>query len=55
MAVELKVSSVAWSAEAGLFFYVSEDDAKRPYRLWRHRPGSTADDLLLEETDELKC
>jgi oligopeptidase B len=48
-----KVSSVAWSADDGVFFYVTEDDAKRPYRLWRHRLGAAHDDLLLEEADEL--
>ena len=48
-----KVSSAAWSADDSLLFYVTEDDAKRPYRLWRHRLGATADDLLLEETNEL--
>ncbi|HEV8586596.1 MAG TPA: S9 family peptidase [Methylomirabilota bacterium] len=48
-----KVGSVAWSADDAIFFYVTEDEAKRPYRLWRHRLGATADDLLLEEPDEL--
>src|SRR5256712_8550402 len=48
-----KVSSAAWSADNSILFYVTEDEAKRPYRLWRHRLGAAADDLLLEETDEL--
>src|SRR5262249_21696908 len=48
-----KVSSAAWSADNAILFYVTEDDAKRPFRLWRHRLGATADDLLLEERDEL--
>jgi oligopeptidase B len=48
-----KVSSVAWSADDSIVFYVTEDDAKRPFRLWRHRLGATTDDLLLEESDEL--
>src|SRR5919204_444583 len=48
-----RVSSAAWSADDALLFYVTEDDAKRPYRLWRHRLGATADDLLLEESNEL--
>jgi oligopeptidase B len=48
-----KVSSVAWSADSSLLFYVTEDEAKRAYRLWRHRLGAAADDLLYEETDEL--
>ena len=48
-----RVASVAWSATPATFFYVTEDHAKRPYRLWRHPLGSVADDLLYEETDEL--
>ena len=48
-----KVSSAAWSADNAILFYVTEDDAKRPFRLWRHRLGAAADDLLLEEPDEL--
>jgi oligopeptidase B len=48
-----KVSSAAWSADNAILFYVTEDDAKRPFRLWRHRLGGAADDLLLEESDEL--
>jgi oligopeptidase B len=48
-----KVSSAAWSADDSLLFYATEDDAKRPFRLWRHRLGGTTDDLLLEETNEL--
>jgi oligopeptidase B len=48
-----KVSTVAWSAAADTMFYVTEDHAKRAHRLWRHRLGAAADDLLYEETDEL--
>ena len=48
-----RVASVAWSAAPATFFYVTEDRAKRPHRLWRHRLGVAAGDLLLEETDEL--
>jgi len=50
-----KVSSVAWAADSATLFYVVEDDAKRPYRLHRHRLGApVADDpLLYEETDAL--
>jgi oligopeptidase B len=48
-----RVASVAWSATDATFFYVTEDHAKRPYRLWGHRLGAVADDLLYEETDEL--
>ena len=48
-----KVAAVAWTADPATFFYVTEDPAKRPHRLWRHRLGASADDLLYEETDTL--
>ena len=48
-----KVSSVAWDADGRTLFYVTEDDAKRPHRLWRRRLGETTGQLLYEETDEL--
>jgi oligopeptidase B len=48
-----KVAAVAWTADPATFFYVAEDPAKRPYRLWRHRLGTAADDLVYEERDEL--
>jgi oligopeptidase B len=45
-----KVSSVAWTADSATIFYVLEDDAKRPYRLWRHRLGAPpADDAFVYE------
>jgi oligopeptidase B len=47
-----KVASVAWGAEPDVLYYVTEDHAKRPWRLWRHRLGSDRDDLLYEEPDE---
>jgi oligopeptidase B len=50
-----RVASVAWAADSATFFYVLEDEAKRPYRLHRHRLGAAvADDpLLYEESDAL--
>ena len=50
-----RVAAVAWTAEPGTLFYVTEDHAKRPYRLWRHRLGEPAerDTLVFEEPDEL--
>jgi oligopeptidase B len=48
-----RVGSVAWSADDRILFYVTEDDAKRPYRLFRHRLGSLDDALVHEETDAL--
>jgi len=50
-----RVSSVAWAADGATLFYVVEDEAKRPHRLYRHRLGSDAAlaHLLYEETDAL--
>jgi oligopeptidase B len=44
----------AWSVDSSVLFYVTLNEAKRPYRLWRHRLGTpaTEDELLHEETDE---
>jgi oligopeptidase B len=49
-----KVSSLAWAADNRTIFYVTDDSAKRPYRLYRHvaGPEPSADSLLLEEKDE---
>ena len=47
------VASAAWGAEPDVLYYVTEDHAKRPWRLWRHRLGSDRDDLIYEEADEL--
>jgi oligopeptidase B len=43
----------AWSADASAFFYITVDDAWRPYRVWRHTIGTAAseDVLVFEETD----
>jgi oligopeptidase B len=48
-----KVGAVAWAADGVTLFYVTEDEAKRPYRLYRHRLGAADADLLYEETDAL--
>lgn len=44
----------AWSADASTLFYLTVDEAWRPYRLWRHRVGAPVegDALVYEETDE---
>ena len=44
----------AWSADATALFYVTVDDAWRPYRVWRHRIGTPAaeDVVVFEEPDE---
>jgi oligopeptidase B len=46
------VASAAWAADNRTLFYTVEDDAKRSYRLYRHRIGEADDALLYEETDE---
>jgi oligopeptidase B len=49
----IKVSSIRWAADNQTLFYVTDDAAKRPYRLYRHALGETADQLVYEEKDEL--
>ncbi len=44
----------AWSRDGSALFYVTVDDAWRPYRIWRHLIGTpVADDqIVFTETDE---
>ncbi|KFE63883.1 S9 family peptidase [Hyalangium minutum] len=44
----------AWAADNRTFFYATEDDAKRSYRVWRHTVGtdSQTDTLVYEEKNE---
>ncbi|MEH1012415.1 S9 family peptidase [Micromonospora sp. CPCC 206060] len=44
----------AWSADASTLFYVTVDEAWRPYRVWRHTIGTPAGDdvVVYEEADE---
>jgi oligopeptidase B len=44
----------AWSADASALFYITVDDAWRPYRVWRHVIGTepAADQIVHEEADE---
>ncbi len=44
----------AWSADGSVLFYMTVDDAWRPYRVWRHVIGTpTGDDaIVFEEPDE---
>ena len=44
----------AWSADGSTLFYLTVDDAWRPYRVWRHVVGTpaTEDVIVYEETDE---
>jgi oligopeptidase B len=48
-----KVSSVVWAGDNKTIFYVTEDAAKRPYRLHRHVLGHKDDPVVYEEKDEL--
>ena len=44
----------AWSADGSTLFYLTVDDAWRPYRVWRHTIGSARNDdvLVYEEPDQ---
>ena len=44
----------AWSADGEYLFYVTVDEAWRPFRVWRHRVGTPAagDIKVFEEADE---
>jgi oligopeptidase B len=44
----------AWSQDGSTLFYVTVDDAWRPYRIWRHAVGTPAADdvVVFEEADE---
>ncbi|HEV8567429.1 MAG TPA: S9 family peptidase [Actinoplanes sp.] len=44
----------AWSADGSTLFYLTVDDAWRPYRVWRHEIGTPvgADQVVHEESDE---
>src|SRR5262245_32351182 len=48
-----KGSQLVWAADGKTLFYVADDHAKRPCRLYRHLVGSDRDDLVYEEKDEL--
>jgi oligopeptidase B len=49
-----RVGSVVWAADNQTLFYTVENDAKRQYRLYRHRLGAAtdSDELVYEEQDE---
>jgi oligopeptidase B len=47
-----RVGSAAWAADGQTLFYtVEEESTKRQYRLYRHRLGEAAHDLVYEEED----
>lgn len=51
----VKASQAEWAADNRTLFYVTEDAAKRPHKLWRHTLGQPRDkdSLVYEEKDEL--
>ncbi|HEX6624179.1 MAG TPA: S9 family peptidase [Pyrinomonadaceae bacterium] len=50
-----KVVSAFWAPDNKTLFYVTEDHAKRPHKVWRHTLGDpkAKDVLVYEEKDEL--
>jgi oligopeptidase B len=44
----------SWSLDGSVLFYLTVNDAWRPYRVWRHRVGTPAsqDVMVFEEADE---
>ncbi len=52
--IQKTAGSLEWAEDSGLFFYVTLDPAKRPYRLWRHQLGKRPEEdvLLYTESDE---
>jgi oligopeptidase B len=49
-----KTGSVSWAGDGRSLFYTVEDEAKRPYRLYRHVVGTPGPDALVyEEADAL--
>ncbi len=52
--VERVTYGAAWASDNKTFFYTRQDEAMRPYQLWRHTLGTpAAEDVLVHtETDE---
>lgn len=50
-----KIAGFSWSSDNKTVFYVTEDEAKRPHKLYRHTLGEPLekDVLIYEEKDEL--
>ena len=48
-----KVDDVVWTPDSQTLFYSVEDDAKRPFQVWRYTLGSDKPVLVYEEKDEL--
>ncbi|MGH2856115.1 MAG: S9 family peptidase [Solirubrobacteraceae bacterium] len=47
-------TGVAWSADSRFLFYLVPDDLNRPWQVWRHEVGTSADgdERVLEEPDQ---
>jgi oligopeptidase B len=48
-----KVTSFVWAADNKTLFFVTEDEAKRSYRLNKHVLGSPSNQAIYQENDEL--
>jgi oligopeptidase B len=45
--------SLAWASDNSTFFYTTLDEAKRPWRVWRHRLGTDpASDVIVHQEDD---
>ena len=44
-----------WGLTNTEYYYLKQDEAKRPYQVWRHKVGNmqAEDELLFQEDDEL--
>ena len=51
--IENAAPHLAWAGSTHLF-YIRDDDARRPFEVWRHRLGTDAEDdqLVYREDDE---
>ena len=47
-----RVTSATWAADGSTILYAVEDEAKRPWRVYRHRLGTSEHTLVYEERDE---
>jgi oligopeptidase B len=45
-------ASLAWANDNRTFFYATVDEAKRPYKVFRHELGGAADAVVFHEPDE---
>jgi len=50
--IENTYYSLAWANDNATFYYTTLDDAKRPYKVFRHTLGRSHDTVMHHETDE---